>query len=60
MSREILTIQLGHYSNYVGSHWWNLQVRVVRSNVKDQLFQHKPLSFRLRLHILYITCVFGM
>ncbi|KAK3913705.1 Protein misato [Frankliniella fusca] len=24
-TREILTIQLGSYSNYVGSHWWNLQ-----------------------------------
>lgn len=22
---EILTIQFGHYSNYVGTHWWNLQ-----------------------------------
>lgn len=25
-SREILTIQLGHYSNFIGSHWWNIQV----------------------------------
>ncbi|KAJ8678804.1 hypothetical protein QAD02_014591 [Eretmocerus hayati] len=24
-TREILTIQLGHYSNFVGTHWWNLQ-----------------------------------
>ncbi|XP_003707902.1 misato mitochondrial distribution and morphology regulator [Megachile rotundata] len=24
-SREILTIQLGHYSNFIGTHWWNLQ-----------------------------------
>ncbi|EZA51335.1 hypothetical protein DMN91_002071 [Ooceraea biroi] len=24
-TREILTIQLGHYSNFVGAHWWNLQ-----------------------------------
>ncbi|KZC11030.1 Protein misato like protein 1 [Dufourea novaeangliae] len=24
-SREILTIQVGHYSNFVGTHWWNLQ-----------------------------------
>ncbi|KAJ8267831.1 hypothetical protein COCON_G00130030 [Conger conger] len=23
--REIVTIQLGHYSNFVGTHWWNLQ-----------------------------------
>ncbi|CAD6224659.1 GSCOCG00005489001-RA-CDS [Cotesia congregata] len=25
MAREIITLQLGHYSNYVGAHWWNLQ-----------------------------------
>lgn len=24
-AREILTIQLGHYSNFVGTHWWNSQ-----------------------------------
>ncbi len=24
-SREIITIQCGHYSNFVGTHWWNLQ-----------------------------------
>ncbi|KAJ1530772.1 hypothetical protein ONE63_005625 [Megalurothrips usitatus] len=24
-TREILTLQLGHYSNYVGSHWWSIQ-----------------------------------
>ncbi|XP_042202100.1 protein misato homolog 1 [Callorhinchus milii] len=23
--REVLTLQLGHYSNFVGSHWWNIQ-----------------------------------
>ncbi|XP_015111222.1 protein misato [Diachasma alloeum] len=24
-TREIITLQLGHYANYVGAHWWNLQ-----------------------------------
>ncbi|OWF43159.1 protein misato homolog 1-like [Mizuhopecten yessoensis] len=24
-SREVVTLQIGHYSNYVGSHWWNIQ-----------------------------------
>ncbi|GAB1864451.1 Protein misato [Camponotus japonicus] len=24
-TRDILTIQLGHYSNFIGTHWWNLQ-----------------------------------
>ncbi|KAG7457900.1 hypothetical protein MATL_G00232150 [Megalops atlanticus] len=23
--REVVTLQLGHYSNFVGTHWWNLQ-----------------------------------
>ncbi|MBN3317643.1 MSTO1 protein, partial [Atractosteus spatula] len=23
--REVVTLQLGHFSNYVGTHWWNLQ-----------------------------------
>ncbi|XP_035898063.1 protein misato [Anopheles stephensi] len=25
MAREILTFQLGNYSNYIGTHWWNIQ-----------------------------------
>lgn len=24
-SREIVTLQIGHYANFVGTHWWNLQ-----------------------------------
>jgi hypothetical protein len=24
-TREIVTLQLGHYSNFVGTHWWNIQ-----------------------------------
>ncbi|XP_062897927.1 protein misato homolog 1 [Mobula hypostoma] len=23
--REVLTLQLGHYTNFVGTHWWNIQ-----------------------------------
>ncbi|XP_050403855.2 protein misato homolog 1 isoform X2 [Patella vulgata] len=23
--REIVTLQIGHYSNFIGAHWWNLQ-----------------------------------
>ncbi len=29
--REIVTLQLGHYSNFVGTHWWNLQVSLINS-----------------------------
>ncbi|XP_058788776.1 protein misato [Phymastichus coffea] len=25
VTQEILTIQLGHYANFVGTHWWNIQ-----------------------------------
>lgn len=24
-TREILTLQFGHYSNYIGTHFWNIQ-----------------------------------
>lgn len=24
--REIITLQFGHYANYIGTHFWNLQV----------------------------------
>lgn len=24
-TKEILTLQFGHYANFVGTHWWNLQ-----------------------------------
>ncbi|XP_053330545.1 protein misato homolog 1 [Spea bombifrons] len=27
--REVLTLQLGHYANFVGAHWWNLQDTVL-------------------------------
>lgn len=23
--KEIITLQVGHYSNFVGAHWWNIQ-----------------------------------
>lgn len=24
-TREVITLQFGHYSNFVGTHWWNIQ-----------------------------------
>lgn len=27
MSGEIVTLQFGNYSNYIGAHYWNLQVK---------------------------------
>jgi len=26
LTREIVTLQVGHYANFVGTHWWNIQV----------------------------------
>jgi len=26
MSNEIITFQFGNYSNYIGAHYWNIQV----------------------------------
>lgn len=23
--KEIMTLQFGHYSNFIGTHWWNIQ-----------------------------------
>jgi hypothetical protein len=25
---ELITVQLGNYANFVGSHYWNIQVNV--------------------------------
>lgn len=27
VSREIITIQAGNYANFIGTHWWNMQVK---------------------------------
>lgn len=27
--REVLTLQLGHYANHVGTHIWNAQVQTI-------------------------------
>lgn len=27
-SHEIVTIQAGNYANFVGTHWWNIQVSI--------------------------------
>lgn len=24
-TKEIITLQFGHYANFVGAHWWNTQ-----------------------------------
>jgi hypothetical protein len=27
--KEIITLQFGNYANYIGSHYWNFQVRIL-------------------------------
>ena len=27
--RAIISVQLGHYANHVGAHFWNMQERVI-------------------------------
>jgi hypothetical protein len=24
-TKEVVTIQCGHFSNFIGTHWWNIQ-----------------------------------
>lgn len=33
--KEILTLQFGHYSNFVGTHWWNIQERGFEYNTNQ-------------------------
>ncbi|XP_046556433.1 LOW QUALITY PROTEIN: protein misato homolog 1-like [Haliotis rubra] len=32
-TREIVTLQIGHYANFVGTHWWNIQVYKLESTL---------------------------
>ncbi|XP_064609443.1 protein misato homolog 1-like [Liolophura sinensis] len=45
--REIVTLQVGHYSNFVGTHWWNLQeasfVYDTKSSPADKEINHDVL-----------------
>ncbi|KAG7278777.1 hypothetical protein CRUP_019083 [Coryphaenoides rupestris] len=45
--REIVTLQLGHYSNFVGTHWWNLQDASLSYDSDPQQGEvHSDVSFR--------------
>ncbi|XP_069796670.1 protein misato homolog 1 [Narcine bancroftii] len=57
--REVLTLQLGHYSNFVGTHWWNIQDAALHydSNHNDSSEINNNVLFRegqtLRGHPTY-------
>jgi hypothetical protein len=37
---EIITLQLGSYANFVGSHYWNIQVRRYQVSVPQRDMLH--------------------
>ena len=36
--REVVTVQVGGYANFVGSHFWNFQVPRLRNTLNPTLF----------------------
>lgn len=41
-NNEIITLQIGHFSNFVGSHLWNLRTDSLTSEDFDENFVNKP------------------
>lgn len=61
---EILTLQLGHYSNFIGAHWWNLQEQSFEYNTPtpsevnhDVLYRegvtNKVVNYHVKKNLLY-------
>ena len=46
-TREVVTLQIGHYSNFIGTHWWNLQVCLI----VPVDYNHNACSFSLFIYI---------
>jgi len=42
LTREIVTLQVGHYANFVGTHCWNIQVNT--SDGKGQFWTELNLN----------------
>jgi Misato Segment II tubulin-like domain/Tubulin domain len=69
--REVVTVQLGEYANYLGSHFWNLQDEAVaqltdagRQELNPHIFLREAvhgsnISFSPRLQILDLSGAFG-
>ena len=50
-TREIVTLQVGHYASFVGTHWWNIQVNAVNCLIVASLWTQagihtKPIDCR--------------
>ena len=53
MAQEMITLQLGHYSNHIGTHWWNIQESSFNYNeTLDDKPQFNPdVTFREGLNL---------
>lgn len=55
--REIITLQVGHASNYVGAHFWNSQDSYIDysddGNHGDKAVASTPTSAEVNPHVLY-------
>lgn len=45
-TREILSLQFGHYSNFIGTHWWNIQETSFNYNASSQSEINHDILFR--------------
>ena len=52
MKKQIITLQCGHYANYIGAHYWNMQEEYILSHTNvvsmeidaDMLFREGQTS----------------
>jgi len=47
LTREIVTLQVGHYANFVGTHWWNIQVNAVNYFIEAGLRMQAGIHSKL-------------
>lgn len=54
-TREICTLQFGHYSNFIGVHWWNIQEHGFSFNSDDPTEINNRVLYRegLTLKVMY-------
>lgn len=63
-SREVITLQIGNYSNYVGTHWWNIQVSnnqktvvAIPNRYFTLIFPHTKIHFQGSWLFLRSKCI---
>ena len=51
--RSVITLQVGHYSNYIGAHFWNIQVIIFDLvSFRDSLFVIYYHAFKCKFYVL--------